>query len=189
MTIPEAEIFQQGCHLPWYVVRVRANAERQVARGLAGRGVEVFLPIQSRMSRGKRAAGRIEIPLFPGYLFAQFDTRSALPVLMCPGVVHILSRGSTPEPVDPDELYALQSVTRLAQSVEALPTFTVGQKVRITGGPLADVQGVVLRDNGRERLVVSISLLHRSVIAEVEREWLENIEPSVGFSRWAEAGV
>ena len=187
MTIPDVEIVRQSCHLPWYVVRVRANAEKQVARGLAGRGVEVFLPIQSRLSRGKRSPVRIEIPLFPGYLFAQFDTRAALPVLMCPGVVHILSRGSTPEPVDPDELYALQVVARLARSVEPLPTFTVGQRVRISGGPLADVQGVVLRDLGRERLVVSISLLHRSVIAEVEREWIEKVEPAVEVSRWAEA--
>ena len=189
MTIPETELLHRSSHLPWYVVRVKANTEKQVARSLLGRSVEVFLPIQVRLSRGKRTGTRVEVPLFPGYLFAQFDRRTTLPVLMCPGVVHILSRGMTPEPVDPDELYALRSVTRVAQSVEALPAFTAGQKVRIITGPLADVQGIVLRDAGRERLVVSISLLQRSVIAEVERGWLEHIEPSVETGRWAQAGA
>jgi transcription antitermination factor NusG len=173
--------------LLWYVVRVRANAEMKVAQGLEGRGIEVFLPVRRRPRT--RSVRPVERPLFPGYIFAHFDRHAALSVLMCTGVVHILGRGSVPEPVDPKEMYALQSVTRLARSVEALPTFTSGQKVRITGGPLADVEGVVIHDSGRKRLVVSISLLRRSVVAEIDREWIDHLESRIEIGRWAQIGT
>lgn len=182
------EITENDPHAPWYVVRVKANAERKVAQAVSAREFEVFLPMQVRLG-GRKGTSRIEIPLFPGYVFARFDCRASLEVLMCPGVVHILCRGSVPEAVDPMEMHALQSVTRLVQSVEPLPAFALGQKVRIIGGPLADVQGIVLRDNGRQRLVVSISLLRRSVVAQVEREWLENLKAPMEAGPWAHGAV
>lgn len=159
---------------PWYVVRVKANAEWKVAESLAGRGMEVFLPLQKRLSRGRRSRS-VQTPLFPGYVFVRFDRRMVLPVLMCPGVVHILCRGTAPEAVDPVEMHALMSVTKLAHSLEALPTFAIGQTLRISSGPLTDVHAIVVRDDGGPRLVVSVSLLMRSVVAHVEREWLEEV--------------
>jgi transcriptional antiterminator NusG len=182
------EITENSSHAPWYVVRVKANAERKVAQAVSAREFEVFLPMQVRRG-GRKGTSRVETPLFPGYVFARFECGASLAVLMCPGVVHILCRGSVPEPVDPVEMHALQSVTRLAQLVEPLPTFAIGQKVRISGGPLADVEGIVLRDNGRQRLAVSISLLHRSVVAEVEREWIENLKAPIEVGQWARSAV
>jgi transcription antitermination factor NusG len=158
----------------WYVVRVKANAERRVAQSLSNRGIMVFLPLQSKPGAVKRS-GRppAATPLFPGYVFACFDKRHPLRVLACPGVVHIVSRGHNPEAVDAEEMFALQTLARTAKSVSALPALTAGQKIRIGEGPLADVEGIVVRDNGRDRLIVSITLLARSVIAEVEREWID----------------
>lgn len=171
---------------PWYVVRTKANAEWKVTQSLVNRGLHTFLPVRRRPSK-RTSRKQIEIPLFPGYVFAQFDLRSTLPVLTCPGVVHILCNGTVPEPVDPAEMHALQSVSRIAQSVESVPVFTNGQKVKISGGPLADVEGIVLRDNGRQRLVVSVTILRRSVVAEVDREWLEHPEPASKRSSLAAA--
>ena len=172
--------------LPWFVVRVRANAEWKVARGLTGRGLPVFLPVFRRMSR-RQGREPVELPLFPGYIFAQFNRQAALPVLTCPGVVHILSIGTVPQPVDADELFALQSISRAGYPLEPLPAFTTGQKIRIGSGPLAGVEAIVVRDEGRQRLIVSVSLLHRSVVAEIDREWLENVQPSVEIVRWRES--
>ena len=173
---------------PWYVVRVKANCEWKVAQGLNNRDMAVFLPVQKRPSRRKQKA-QVEIPLFPGYVFAQFDSRASLPILTCPGVVHILCCGSVAEPVDASEMYALQSVSQLARCVEALPTFTIGQKVRITSGPLCDVEGIVLRDSGRQRLVVSVSLLQRSIVAEIDREWLQDVNDPVEIGCWMQSGA
>jgi transcription antitermination factor NusG len=166
---------RHGTDKQWHVVRVRANAERQVARSLSCRDIEVFLPLQKHASRNKR--GTIERPLFPGYVFAGFNGRITLPVVACPGVVHILCRGNVPEVMDPAEIFALQTVACRAHTLLPLPVFDYGERVRIRQGPLTDVEGIVLRDEGRPRLVLSVSLLQRSVIAEVDRDWLEKAEP------------
>lgn len=154
----------------WHVVRVRANAERKVVRSLSSKDIEVFLPVQKREQTRKAAA---EAPLFPGYVFASFDSRFTLPVVACPGVVHILCRGNVPEVVDPAEIFALRTIASRARTLLPHPMLQWGERIRIRQGPLADVEGIVLRDEGGPRLVVSISLLQRSVVAEVDREWLE----------------
>lgn len=176
----------------WYVVRVKANAERRVAQSLANRGIDVFLPMQSKAPKHKRRRSRPDaVPLFAGYVFGCFGRLLTSRVLTCPGVVHIISRGGIPEAVDPDEIFALRTLARAARSVEALPAFTPGQKVKICEGPLADVEGVIVRDNGRNRLIVSITLLARSVIAEVEREWIDCALPRraapLGIIPWQSA--
>jgi transcription antitermination factor NusG len=173
---------------PWYVVRVRANAERVVAQSLTNRGVVVFLPLQKRQSK-RRKLGLIEVPLFPGYIFAQFVKRESLPVVVCSGVVQILCHGNVPEAVDPAEMHSLLVLSRTALSISLLPTYTRGQKVRITHGPLADVEGIVLRDNGRQRLILSVSILRRSVEAEIDREWIEDLSPSVLVIPWMGTGA
>ncbi len=161
----------------WHVVRVRANAERQVTRSLSCKEIEVFLPLQKRLKKNKTGRA-IEIPLFPGYVFASFDGRFTLPVVACPGVVHILCRGNVPEVVDTSEIFALQTVVREARTLMPYPLLEWGRRVKIRQGPLTDVEGIVLRDEGGPRLVVSISLLQRSVVAEVDRDWLESAEPA-----------
>jgi len=162
--------------LGWHVIRVRANAERQVTRSLSSKDIEVFLPVQKRAGPNRRAVA--ETPLFPGYVFASFDSRFTLPVVACPGVVHILCRGNVPETVDPAEIFALRTVASKARTLLPHPTLQWGEKIRIRQGPLTDVEGIVLRDEGGPRLVVSISLLQRSVVAEVDREWLERAMPA-----------
>jgi len=168
---------------PWYVVRVKANAERKVAQSLTNRGVEVFLPLQKRQSK-RKSVGLIEIPLFAGYVFSRFSWNRSQTVLTCEGVVHILCRGNVPEPVDANEMRSLLVLSRTAPSLAPLPTFTTGQKVKITEGPLADVEGIVVRDLGRQRLIVSLSLLRRSVVAEIDREWVEDLTPTVQVTSW-----
>jgi transcription antitermination factor NusG len=161
--------------LPWYVVRCKANAERTVAQGLTNRDLLVFLPLEKRLSKRKNI-GLIETPLFPGYVFAQFEYKESLLVVTCPGVVNILSMGTAPEPVDPAEMHSLLALSRQAISLSPYPTFEKGDKVKITHGPLADVEGIVVRDNGSQKLILSVSLLRRSVVAQIDREWIESLD-------------
>jgi len=177
--------------LPWYVVRCKANAERTVAHSLTNRGITVFLPLERRPSKRKNI-GYIETPLFPGYVFAQFQYRESLLVVACPGVVNILCRGPVPEPVDPAEINSLITLTRQAVSMSALPIFEKGDKVRITSGPLADVEGIIVRDSGNQKLIVSVSLLRRSVVAQVDRAWIEvqdSTPARLEVTSWSSAGA
>jgi len=175
--------------LPWYVIRVKSNTERVVAQSLTNRGITVFLPLEKRLSKRKNF-GLIETPLFPGYVFAQFEYRAALPVVTCPGVVHIICRGTVPEPVDPAEMHSLLVLSQTAVSMSLLPTFARGQKVRFTGGPLAAVEGIVISDNGSQRLILSVTLLRRSVVAQMDRNWIEDSHRApLQVTSWIGTGI
>jgi transcription antitermination factor NusG len=154
--------------LDWFAIRVKSNRERVTAQGLRGRGYEVFLPeyqVQGTCGRGREAA------LFPGYLFSRFDVTNRLPIVTLPGVVHIVGMGRTPIPVDAGELESLKVVVQAGLLLNPNEPYTVGEKVCVQQGPLAGACGVVV-GHSRERLVVSISLLQRSVSVILNSEWI-----------------
>lgn len=157
---------------PWYVIRVRPNSEWKTTASLTGRGYEVFLPLCRRV-REKARRRVLDVPLFPGYVFCRFDRRNLTPIMSATGVVQVLSRGHRPEAVQETEIFALQSMTRARLELEPWPTFEAGQKIKICYGPLAGVEGYVVRDAAKPRLVISVSLLHRSVVTQINREYLE----------------
>jgi transcription antitermination factor NusG len=167
---------------PWYVVRVRPNSEWKTTASLTGRGYEVFLPLYRRAKEKARRV--VAVPLFPGYVFCRFDRQNLVPIVSATGVVQVLSRDRKPEAVEESEMFALQSMTGANMPLEPWPSFETGQKIKILHGPLAGVEGHVVRDATKPRLVVSLSLLRRSVVTQINREYLEPLvyaqQPSAG---------
>ncbi len=157
--------------LQWYAIRVRANHERSVACGLAGRGLEEFLPVHRHVRRHSVGRKSTELPLFPGYVFARFDATKRLPVLTVPGVIHIVSMNHIPAPVDPAEIQAVRTVVKSGAAAQAWPFTRAGQLVRVTAGSLRGLEGIILRLKN-DYLIVSLTLLQRSVAVEVNREWV-----------------
>lgn len=153
----------------WFAVRVKSNREKVVVNSLTGKGYETFFPLYA----ANQSARPAEKPLFPGYVFSRFRIGNRLPILMLPGVVHIVGTGRTPMPIDEEEMTSL----RLALDSQ-LPVTPVdygdGEKVRVQAGPLAGAIGTVSGRMGG-RLVVSITLLQRSVAVELRPEWLSRI--------------
>ena len=161
---------------PWFVVRVRPNCEWKAAASLGARGFEVLVPDFERPTR--RAPRKpVRLPLFPGYLFCQFDGQSLVPILSAAGVVQILSRNGAPEPVEQSEIISITTLIDRGMPLQPWPIFERGAPVRVFSGPLAGVQGIVLRDEARTKLIISISLLQRSVVAEIDRAWVQSIAP------------
>jgi transcriptional antiterminator NusG len=154
----------------WFAVRVKSNREHVTALGLAGKGYDVFLP-QYRRGPAGNGKSQAEVPLFPGYLFSRFDIQRRLPVLMLPGVVHIVGFGKTPVPVDEEELESLRVLVEAGLPLNPDEAYTVGQPVRIDRGPLAGASGIITGLQTR-RLVISITLLQRSVSVVLDREWI-----------------
>jgi transcription antitermination factor NusG len=158
--------------LLWFALRTRSNFERVSAVSLSRRGYETFLPVyQCRRRRWDRSVD-IELPLFPSYLFCRFEFQRRLPILMCPGIIHIVGRSATPEPVSNVEIAAVQAIVSSELRTEPWPFIEVGQRVRIAGGPLAGVEGLLVKFKAGHRLVVSISLLQRSIAAEIDAAWI-----------------
>jgi transcription antitermination factor NusG len=172
--------------LQWYVVAVRPNSERSATLHLRDKGYETLLPLYRVRRKWSDRSKEIETPLFTGYAFCRFDARQRLPILQVPGVVSILGfPGTGPIPVDDGEIDAIRTLVRSGLLVGPWPLLREGHFVTVERGPLAGVSGIVIEAKSKCRLVISVSLLQRSVYAEVERDWVvpqESAQPALTAS-------
>jgi transcription termination/antitermination protein NusG len=171
-----------GSH-PWYAVQVRPRYERIVASTLLDKGYEGFLPMCRCRRRWSDRIKELEMPLFSGYLFCRLDISRRLPVLRTPGVIRFVGIGKTPMPVDAQEISAIISIVSAQMNMVPHPYLQVGQRVRIECGTLAGVEGIVLLAKKPARLVVSVSLLQRSVAVEIDESWLTPLSPAQSMER------
>ena len=156
----------------WYAIRVKSNREKITSAALEGKNYEVLVPSYcERRARGT-AIRSVELPLFAGYIFCRFDVNERLPVLTVPGVVHIVGTGRTPQPVDPIEMAGVRALLESRLEVSPFTYPPIGERVQVHEGPLRGVQGTVIAHKGSEKLVVSVSLLQRSVAVDVDRQWI-----------------
>jgi len=162
--------------LSWFAIRTKPRHEKTVAAGLAGKGYEQFLPSYTARRHWSDQA-KVELPLFPGYLFGRFDVQKRLPILTTPGVLGIVGVGRVAVPVDDAEIAALQTAVRSGIPAQPCRFVQVGERVRIVEGALAGVEGVLLSARGCDRIVLSVSLLQRSVSLEIDRNCVEPIVP------------
>ena len=164
--------------IQWYALRTKSNFERNCAFSLSQKGFETFLPLyKSRRRRWDRSVD-LEVPLFAGYLFCRFDFNCRLPILTSPGVVHIVGGGTRPEPVPEAEINTVRAIVDSQLRAEPWPFLQIGQQVKITAGPLCGAEGILCGAKGRHRLVVSITLLQRSVAAEIDATWVRPLTKS-----------
>lgn len=153
--------------LEWFALRVKPRTERMVADMLRGKGYEEFLPLHPERRRWSDRVKTVDTPLFAGYVFCRFDVEHRLPILKTPGVLHVVSIGKTPHPIDAEEIESIRVLAASGLQLEAWPYLHVGHRVRIVGGPLAGASGVLQSVKSKDRLIVSISLLQRSVAVEL----------------------
>jgi len=158
----------------WFALRVRSNYEQITALGLAGKGYETFVPTYPAfVGRRRQTAEKV---LFPGYIFSRFPAARRLPVLMSPGLLHIVGIGKTPHPVEDYEIDSVRKLVKAKLEFDPNEAFAAGQLVEIVQGPLQGAYGVVLGLNDRRRLCLSITLLRRTVSVEIAPEWLATVK-------------
>jgi transcription antitermination factor NusG len=151
----------------WFALAVKPRFDKAVAKVLELKGYETFVPLYKKVhTYGNRSKGS-ELPLFPGYVCCRFDVQSRLPILTTPGVIQVLGAGGTPIPISDLEISSLQTVIRAQLPIRPIP-FVDGQRVRIRSGVLAGVEGIILKSKPSLRLVLSITLLQRSVLLEID---------------------
>jgi transcription antitermination factor NusG len=145
---------------------------------LRNKEYEEFLPLyRSRRVWSDRIA-QIEIPLFPGYIFCRFDpTTRRMPLITTPGVIQIVGIAGTPAPIDNQEISALHAIINSGAAAQSWPYLRTGNRVRIDYGSLAGVEGMLIEVKKQHRLVVSVTLLQRSVAVELERDWVIPCKP------------
>ena len=161
--------------LPWFALQVRNRYENIVSAYLKGKGFEWFLPLYKSRHRWSDRFKEIELPLFPGYVFCRLNAVDRLPVLMIPGVHQIVGLGRTPTPIDESEIAVIQAAVKSGLPTEPWQFLQIGQRVRIEQGPLCGLEGILLGFRRHHCLVLSVTLLQRSIAVQLEDAWVTPI--------------
>jgi transcription antitermination factor NusG len=174
---------------PWFALQVRSRYEKKVAYMLDGKGYECFLPTYQSRRRWSDRTKDVELSLFPGYLFCRFNPQERLPILKTPGLISVVGTARIPTAVDENEIFALQTLVASGLPRQPWPYLQVGQRVRIEYGALSGLEGLLLQHKGCDRVVLSVTLLQRSVAAEIDSACVipiashPGIHPAIASSR------
>src|SRR5438874_2841499 len=152
---------------PWFALWVHSRHEKTVAGMLEGKGFETFVPVYRSRRRWSDRVREVELPLIPGYVFCRFDVANRLPVLTTSGVVNIVGAGKTPQPVDEFEMESLITAAHAGVHLQLWPFLQIGQRVSIEEGPLRSLEGILVTTKGKDQLILSVSILQRSVAVAV----------------------
>lgn len=163
-----------GPEMPrWYATYTRPRHEKCAAKELVRRAIENYLPLYGTDRKWKNGRHFVEMPLFPGYTFVRIALRDRLNVLRVPGILDFVGFGGKPAPLGDDEISHLKRALSKGRSAEPHPYIASGRKVRVTAGPLAGLRGFVVRRKGQTQVAVSLELIQRSVLVEIDSMELE----------------
>lgn len=157
----------------WFALQVRTRMEPQVSTILRAKGYEEFLPTY----KTRRSGAPVDSPLFPGYLFCKITPQSCGLIVTTPGVIRIVEFGGKPAPIDPYEIKSLQLLVNSGAPISAWHGLELGDKVYIEEGPLRGAVGILTSFRTKQRLTVSITLMMRTVSAEVDHDWVTSLTP------------
>lgn len=157
----------------WFALYTCANHEARVAGNLGLRAVEHFLPLFQSLRLWRDRRVKLQLPLFPGYVFVRIAVRDRLQVLQVPGVVRLVGFDGLPAILPDEQIDALKRVSEKGWIAQPHPFITVGRHVRIKGGPLQGQAGILVRKKGALRVVVSLAQISCSMIADVEASDIE----------------
>lgn len=154
----------------WYALQVRTRWEEPTADLLRGKGFQTLLPTYTTKRRWSDRYKTVQAPLFPGYVFCSFDVHNRLPVLITPGVISVVGRGKTPVAVDEAEMTAIRSMVGSGVQAQPWPYLEIGERVRIKDDVFDGMEGILINFKGKERVVISLTLLRRSIALEIDRD-------------------
>jgi len=174
-----SEILQAGYSTPWaepgtteqwYALYTRTRHEKMVEQRLQERGVTTFLPLVTEVHRWSDRNKKIQIPLFGGYLFARVAPSKAdrLRVLAIDGVFQFVGVRGEGTPIPQAQIDAVRTLIEGELPWSSHPFLKIGQRVRVRGGALEGVEGILSSRAGDSTLILSIDAIQRSLAVRVE---------------------
>lgn len=160
----------QNSKLPWLALQVRSRREGIIVAQLRRQGYECFHPTYKSLRKWSDRVKELNQPLFPGYLFCRFDFKSRRNLLVTPGVIQIVGNGKTP--IADVEIEAIQLAQTSGLPSQPWPYLEVGERVRVNYGSMSGLEGILVNFKGNHRVLLSITLLQRSVAIEVDLAWV-----------------
>ena len=173
---PNLSLFQNLEAAQWYSIQIRYRFERKVTAQLKQKGLQTFLPVLEEFHHWSDRRQPVYIPLFSGYTFARFELSAGLrmELLHTEGVIGLISFRGVPVPIPPKQIEDLQKLLSQKVPCSLHPFLRVGQQVRIRGGCLDGLEGI-LEQRGEKNLVISLESIQRAVAITIEGYELELI--------------
>jgi transcription antitermination factor NusG len=158
----------EQCH--WFALHTRSRHEKRVAIQLQEKGIEVFLPLTTEVRRWSDRRKLVEIPLFSCYVFVRLGltTRARALAVQVPGVLRFVGFHDGPAAIPRSEIEAIQKALSAQATCSPYAFLKTGQKVRIRGGSLDGIEGILVGRQGEHKLVISINLIQQSMAVVVE---------------------
>jgi transcription antitermination factor NusG len=159
----------------WFAVVTTPQHEKAATRHLDFAGIETFLPTyESSRTWKNRQKVKLQLPLFPTYLFVRIDQGERSRVLRSPGVRQLV--GNSREPLSlPDREIEFLRTTLMEQKAEPYAGLVAGQRVRIKSGAMRGVEGCLVRKSSEWRFILTVQLIQHHVAVEVDASTLEPI--------------
>ena len=162
----------------WYAVCVRSRFEFKIEKNLSKKGIEIFLPAVKVRRRWTDRNKLVIFPLFPGYLFVNIDKNSAerKTVIGAHGVVrYVCMSPGVPEPIAEDQIMSLKKAAENDISLESYPAIKEGNRVRIKSGPLAGIEGMMVKKEKNSLLVLSVDILQKGAALKIDASEVERV--------------
>ena len=163
--------------MKWYAIRTRSRHEKVVERQLQGQGIDVFSPVISQVRQWSDRRKVVEAPLFAGYAFVRIapTPEERLRVLKTQGVVDMVGGQGQGSPIPAEQIEAVRAVVASKMPFTQHVFLRVGQRVRVRGGSLDGVEGILVAQNGSRNLVISVEPIQRSLSIRIEGYQVEPI--------------
>lgn len=171
--VEQSQPATDGAELPdqarWYAVRTRSRHEKLVARQLENQGIESFLPVVTQTRKWSDRRKQVETPLFSGYAFLRMihSSDDRVRVLRTQGVVSFVGVHGTGTPIPDHQIEDIKTLVASRIPYEERPFLQIGQRVRVRGGALDGIQGILVAENGDHSLVISVEPIQRSLCVRV----------------------
>lgn len=161
----------------WYAIQTRARHEKRIGCELQKRGVRSFVPTLREAHKWSDRTKVVDAPLFSCYVFVNLVASSAqrLEVLKTAGVFRFVQVNGEPAPIPDSQIDSIQTVLANRLPISSCGFIQVGQRVRIRGGSLEGVEGILMASRGGQKLVISVELLQQSVEINVEGYTIEAV--------------
>ncbi len=161
----------------WYAIQTKPRHEKRAAAELEQKGITTFLPLISQLHRWSDRRKKIEVPLFSCYAFVNIEPspETRVAVLRTNGVLSFVGSHNQGTSIPETQIENIRILLSNEVPFSCYPFLSVGQRVRIRGGCLDGVEGILIRQNGARRLVVSVEMIQRSVAVSIEGYDLEPV--------------
>lgn len=172
---PEGESIHDFTGL-WWVAHTKSRNEKALAQDLIGKGISYFLPMSWKIRRRKGRKMRSLLPLFSGYLFFCGEENQRIELLRTNRVANLIEVKDQQKLFD--ELLQIEQALRTGVALAPHKYIKAGQRCRVIAGPLADLQGTVVKTKNAIRLVLQIDMLGQAASVEIDTDTIEVIDES-----------